>query len=210
MSPTDVASAQRRRGFWLRTLHRWHWISAAVSLAGLLLFAATGVTLNHAAQIEAKPDTEHRTATLPPPLLAALGTRDAGEAPLPAKVERWLDGELGIALRGRQGEWSPEEIYLSLPSPGADAWLSIDRDSGAIEYERTDRGAIAYLNDLHKGRNAGPAWAWFIDVFALACVVFSITGLCLLQMHARQRPGTWPWVGLGLLLPVLLALLFVH
>lgn len=210
MSPTDVASAQRRRGFWLRTLHRWHWISAAVSLAGLLLFAATGVTLNHAAQIEAKPDTEQRTATLPPPLLAALGTRDAGEAPLPAKVERWLDAELGIALRGRQGEWSPEEIYLSLPSPGADAWLSIDRDSGAIEYERTDRGAIAYLNDLHKGRNAGPAWAWFIDIFALACVVFSITGLCLLQMHARQRPGTWPWVGLGLLLPVLLALLFVH
>jgi hypothetical protein len=125
-------------------------------------------------------------------------------------VERWLDAELGTALRGRQGEWSAEEVYLSLPSPGADAWLSIDRDSGAIEYERTDRGAIAYLNDLHKGRNAGPAWAWFIDVFALACVVFSITGLFLLQMHARQRPHTWPWVGLGLLLPVLIALLFVH
>jgi hypothetical protein len=210
MSPTDVASAQRRRGFWLRTLHQWHWISAAVSLAGLLLFAATGVTLNHAAQIEAKPRTQQRSATLPPPLLAALGTRDAGEAPLPAAVERWLDAELDIALRGREGEWSAEEVYLSLPSPGADAWLSIDRETGGIEYERTDRGAIAYLNDLHKGRHAGPAWAWFIDVFALACVVFSITGLCLLQMHARQRPGTWPWVGLGLLLPVLIALLFVH
>lgn len=210
MSPTDVASAQRRRGFWLRTLHQWHWISAAVSLAGLLLFSATGVTLNHAAQIEAKPRTEQRSATLPPPLLVALGQRDAGEAPLPTKVERWLDAELDIALRGRRGEWSAEEIYVSLPSPGADAWLSIDRDSGAIEYERTDRGAIAYLNDLHKGRHAGPAWAWFIDVFALACVVFSITGLCLLQMHARQRPGTWPWVGLGLLLPVLIALLFIH
>jgi uncharacterized protein len=210
MSPQDVAGAQRRRGFWLRTLHQWHWISAAVSLAGLLLFAATGVTLNHAAQIEATPRTEQRSASLPPPLLVALGTRGEGEAPLPPKVERWLDDELGIALRGRQGEWSAEEIYLSLPSPGADAWLSIDRETGAIEYERTDRGAIAYLNDLHKGRNAGPAWAWFIDVFALACVVFSITGLFLLQMHARQRPGTWPWVGLGLLLPVLLALLFVH
>ena len=210
MSPTDVASAQRRRGFWLRTLHQWHWISAAVSLAGLLLFAATGVTLNHAAQIEAKPDTEQRTATLPPPLLAALGTRDAGEAPLPPKVERWLDDELDIALRGRQGEWSAEEIYLSLPSPGADAWLSIDRASGEVEYERTERGWISYLNDLHQGRNAGPAWGWFIDVFAIACVVFTVTGLFLLQMHARQRPSTWPWVGLGLVVPVLLALLFIH
>ncbi len=210
MSPSDIAAAQRRRGFWLRTLHRWHWISAAVSLAGLLLFATTGITLNHAAQIEAQPRTEQRTATLPSSLRAALGRRDSGEAPLPATVERWLDAELGIALRGRDGEWSPDEIYLSLPSPGADAWLSLDRATGAIEYERTERGAIAYLNDLHKGRNAGPAWAWFIDVFALACAVFAITGLCLLQLHARQRPGTWPWVGLGLLLPALIALLFVH
>lgn len=210
VTSTDVATAQRRRGFWLRTLHQWHWISAALSLAGLLLFALTGITLNHAAQIEAQPRSERRIATLPPPLRAALGTRDDGEAALPAKVEDWLDAELDIALRGRNGEWSPEEVYLSLPTPGADAWLSIDRESGAVEYERTDRGWIAYLNDLHKGRNAGPAWRWFIDLFALASLVFSITGLCLLQLHARQRPGTWPWVGLGLLLPVLITLLFIH
>lgn len=210
MRANDVSAAQRRRGFWLRTLHRWHWISAAVSLAGLLLFAATGVTLNHASQIEAKPRVERRAAMLPPALRAALGTREEGEAPLPADVEKWLDEELDIALRGRNGEWSPEDVYLSLPSPGADAWMSIERESGAIEYERTDRGWIAYLNDLHKGRNAGAAWTWFIDVFALACVVFSVTGLFLLQLHSRQRPGTWPWIGLGLLLPALIALLFVH
>lgn len=210
MSPADVATTQRRRGFWLRTLHQWHWISSAVSLVGMLLFAITGVTLNHAGSIEAQPRTEQRTDTLPPALLAELGKRAEGEAPLPPAVEDWLDDRLGIALRGRAAEWSAEELYLSLPSPGADGWLSIQRDGGAVEYERTDRGWIAYFNDLHKGRNAGPAWAWFIDIFALACVVFSITGLFLLQLHARQRPGTWPWVGLGLVLPVLLALLFIH
>ena len=40
------------RSYWLKTLHQWHWISAAVSLALMLLFSATGFTLNHAAQIE--------------------------------------------------------------------------------------------------------------------------------------------------------------
>ena len=76
---------------------------------------------------------------------------------------------------------------------------------------RTHRARLDLLpNDLHKGRNTGPAWAWFIDVFAIACIVFTVTGLFLLQMHARQRPTTWPWVGLGLLVPVLLALIFVH
>ncbi len=103
-----------------------------------------------------------------------------------------------------------DEVYLSLPRPGGDAWLSIDRGSGDVEYERTDRGWISYLNDLHKGRNAGPAWGWFIDVFALACVVFTVSGLFLLQLHARQRRTTWPWVGLGLVIPLLLALIFIH
>ena len=107
-------------------------------------------------------------------------------------------------------EWSEQEVYLSLPRPGGDAWLSIDRTTGAVEYERTSRGWIAYLNDLHKGRNAGAAWRWFIDIFAIACLVFCITGLFLLQMHARQRPSTWPYVVLGLVLPLLLALLFIH
>ena len=41
-------------------------------------------------------------------------------------------------------------------------------------------------------------------------MVFTVTGPFLLQLHARQRRMTWPYVGLGLLVPVLLALLFIH
>ena len=46
---TDAAAPARpktalnaRRSFWLKQLHQWHWISAALSLIGLLLFAVTG------------------------------------------------------------------------------------------------------------------------------------------------------------------------
>ena len=81
---------------------------------------------------------------------------------------------------------------------------------GKIEYERTDRGWIAYFNDLHKGRHAGPLWGRFIDLFALACVLFSLTGLALLWLHGRQRAMTWPLVALGFVLPLLVALLFIH
>ncbi|MFT4248214.1 MAG: PepSY-associated TM helix domain-containing protein [Pseudomonas sp.] len=207
---TDLATARQRRGFWLRTLHQWHWISSAICLIGMLVFAATGLTLNHASRIEAKPAVTSRSATLPAPLLHALGARQDGNAPLPGRVVAWLDREFSIALGRREAEWSGDEIYLSMPSPGADAWLSIDRASGAVEYEATDRGWISYFNDLHKGRNAGPAWGWFIDLFAVACLVFCITGLFLLQMHARQRRMTWPLVGLGLIVPLLIALLLIH
>ena len=204
------ANARSRRGFWLRTLHQWHWISAAICLAGMLLFAITGITLNHAARIEAAPSLIQHQAEVPAEVLASLRDVDGDRAPLPAPLRRWLHDEFGLVAGRREAEWTQQDVYLSMPGPGRDAWLSVDRHSGVFEYERTDRGWVSYLNDLHKGRNTGPAWAWFLDVFAIACIVFTLTGLFLLHMHARQRRTTWPWVGLGVVIPVLLALLAIH
>jgi hypothetical protein len=194
--------------FWLGTLRQWHWISSALCLAGMLLFAVTGITLNHAAQIEAKPQVTTRLAQMPEPLQASLHDKMPTQG-LPLALRQCLEAELSIRLDGRDAEWSDGELYIGLPRPGDDAWLSLDVESGALEYESTDRGWIAYLNDPHKGRNTGTAWFWFIDVFAVLCVVFSLSGL-LLQRYAGNRPSTWPMVGLGLVLPVLLALPFIH
>ncbi len=207
-----ASAGQPARAWWLKTLYRWHWISSAIALMAMLVFAATGLTLNHAAQIEAHPVVVDRKATLPAALLAAHAPR-AGEqrdAPLPTDLADWVAGALKADVRGRPAEWSADEIYVALPRPGGDAWVRIARDDGRAELEDTDRGWISYLNDLHKGRNTGAAWSWFIDAFAIACLVFTITGLVILKMHAGNRPGTWPLVGLGVVLPMLLALLFVH
>lgn len=193
----------------LRQTARWHWISAAVSLIGMLLFAATGITLNHAGAIEGTPRRTERTAQAPEPVLQAL--RGAGAGALPAVARDWSREALEATIPAAAGvEWSDEEAYVALPGPGSDAWVSIDLASGEALYERTDRGPVAYLNDLHKGRNTGPAWSWFIDIFAIACVVFCVTGLILLQLHAHARRSTWPLVGAGLLIPLLLALFLIH
>jgi hypothetical protein len=199
----------KQRAFWLRHLHLWHWVSAALSLVAMLLFAATGFTLNHAGDIEAKPAVSRKEATLPAPLLSQLKA-GTDKAPLPAEIASFIGKQIGVDTGDRPGEWSDDEVYVALPRPGGDAYLTIGRKTGAIEYELTSRGWISYLNDLHKGRNTGPVWGWFIDVFAAACIVFSLTGLILLYLHARTRPMTWPTVAIGLVLPVLLALLFVH
>ena len=66
------ATSKSRKAFWLKQLHMWHWMSSAVSLIGLLLFAVTGFTLNHASWIGAKPDVTTRTAELPATLLSQL------------------------------------------------------------------------------------------------------------------------------------------
>ncbi|WP_369751223.1 PepSY-associated TM helix domain-containing protein [Novosphingobium sp. AP12] len=202
---------KKARAFWLKQLHTWHWASAAISLAAMFLFSVTGITLNHATSIGAEPVVTKSAGQLPPALLGKLHAPGDAADPLPAEVSKAVAAVVPLDPSGRPADWSADdEVYVAMPGPGRDAWVSIDRASGAVAAEVTDRGWISYLNDLHKGRNTGDAWFWFIDLFAVACVLFTLTGLLLLQLHARHRPMTWPLVGLSLIAPLLLALLFIH
>jgi hypothetical protein len=199
------------RAFWLRQMRQWHWISAAICLIGMLLFAVTGITLNHAGRIEARPVVSERTATMPAQLIESLkALAVTGKATVPDPVAGWSSTVLRVDISGREAELSPGEVYIALPRPGGDAWMSLDRKSGEARYELTSRGWISYLNDLHKGRNTGTAWSLFLDAFAVACIVFCVTGLVLLQLLSHARPSTWPLVGLGLLVPVLIVIAFIH
>ena len=209
-SRLDV-NKKRQRAFFLKQLYQWHWISSGLCLIGMVLFALTGVTLNHAGQMESTPSIITREGKLPSEGLSALsGQPAATKAPLPEAVADWIRRGMGINVFNRDTEWSAKEVYVALPRPGGDAWMSIDRDSGAVTYELTDRGWIAYLNDLHKGRHTGTVWTWFLDIFAGAAIVFCLTGLLLLQLHSTKRPATWPVVGLGFVIPVLLLVIFIH
>lgn len=204
-------AGQQRRSFWLKQLHQWHWISSAACLIAMLLFAGTGITLNHAAQIEAHPQVSTRQAQLPPDVLSQLTAQKHGDKdPVPDNLKNWLERQMSISVDRQPGEWSDDELYVALPRPGGDAWLRVDLGNGKVEYEKTDRGWISYFNDLHKGRNTGAAWSWFIDIFAVTCLVFCITGLFLLQLHSGNRPITWPLVGFGLVVPLVLAIVFIH
>ena len=209
-------SAARKPGIpasWKRQFHTWHWMSSAICLIGMLLFAITGITLNHAASIEGDPEVTTVESSLPSAALEALQAvpeNAGGETPVPPEVDEWLAEELGVSTAGRLPEWSDLELYVPLPRAGGDGWVAIDRDTGDVLYEDTHRGWIAYLNDLHKGRDTGTAWRWFIDIFAVATIIFSLTGFLLLQIHSRKRPSTWPIVGAGVIIPLFLLIFLRH
>lgn len=209
----QLAQGMQRTG-WLKTLLKWHWISSALCLIAMILFAATGITLNHASLLEAKPQVTRLKATAPQEALTEAAsfarTHDGAKAAVTPRMTAWLASNWKVNASGAQAEWAADELYVPMPRPGGDAWVRVGLEDGAAEYEVTDRGWISLLNDLHKGRNAGLAWSLFIDLFALACLVFCVTGLLILKMHAQNRRITWPLVGFGLLLPALIALLFIH
>lgn len=207
----EKAARSNRRAAFMRQLRQWHWISGAISLVSMLLFAITGLTLNHSSLFESKAATTTAEGTLAAEAVTALASGPkTGRAGVPADLASAVAAAIGIDVAGREAEWSDGEVYISLPRPGGDAWVSVERDSGAVTYERTDRGWVSYFNDLHKGRHTGQAWSLFIDVFAIVSIVFCVTGLLLLQMYAGGRPSTWPVVAAGLGIPLLIAILLIH
>lgn len=194
----------------LGSVRQWHWISAAVCMIGMLLFAITGITLNHAADIPATPQVTTVETTLPDNLLAQVNALPTGQTVLPDSLRQWLADKAVYPPSSVQAEYDDIELYVAWPGPGQDHWLTIDAESGELLYEGTDRGWIAYFNDLHKGRNTGAVWQWFIDIFSVVVIIFTVTGLQLLIRQAPHNASTWPVTALGALIPVLIMLVFIH
>eukprot|EP01034_Spumella_vulgaris_P044964 gene44964-55965_t len=161
----------------------------------MLLFAVTGITLNHAGQIESKPRVVRAQAQAPQALQQVLSERaqSAGKrSAVPPELAQWAHAQWGVSLAGREAEWADDEVYVSLPRPGGDAWLRLGLQDGEAEYENTDRGWIAYLNDLHKGRNTGAAWNWpvhFEDARGQPPLDLAQARAELMDRCRAERPG---------------------
>lgn len=143
-------------------------------------------------------------------LSAALATVETDTALAPELASE-LAREAGVSIPSETAALVEfEEMILDLGGPGVDATLTIDLVTGEAFYERIDNGFVAKLNDLHKGRDTGLAWGLLIDVTALACLIFCVSGLGLLVINAKARASTWPLTTLGLVVPVIAYILFVH
>jgi hypothetical protein len=197
------------RAFWSRQLRQWHWISSAVCLVLMLMFALTGVTLNHADVFESKGEPLVREVALPGALQQRL-SRLPPQAVVPDAVATEIRRLTGADVTARKAENQYGEIVFDLAAPGQDRVLTVDLNAATMTYEVTDRGLVALFNDLHKGRHSGSAWKLLIDLSAAFFVVFALTGFGLLWLHARTRISTWPLTALGLVAPIVVFLLLVH
>ena len=75
-------------------------------------------------------------------------------------------------FRVEDTDWS-----VAFKGPGYSADAIVDRATGRYELTETRMGFFAVLNDLHKGRDTGSAWARVIDLSAVLMTLVSLTGL---------------------------------
>lgn len=182
MSDAAAPSGGRRWPRWIRWLHIY---GSMLGLCATLLFAVTGLTLNHADWFESStPSVRTFDGTLP----VALLQPDVDKL---AVAERLREAH---ALRGMVTECAVDDAQCLVvwKGPGYSADATIERSDGRYRLEEARRGWMAVLDDLHKGRDSGPLWSMVIDASAVVLAFLSLTGLwLLLYLKKRRRSGLW-------------------
>jgi hypothetical protein len=181
-----VASRVHARVVWRRRLakaSRWlHIYGSMFSLAIVLFFAVTGITLNHQDWFAGREVTSTRQGSLD----ASWLRRPDGDVDRLLVVER-LRASAGVA--GAVADFRVEEdtADVAFKGPGYSADVVIDRATGRFEITEVRMGVAAIVNDLHKGRDTGTVWKAVIDIAAGLLVFIALTGLVLLYFAHKYR-----------------------
>ena len=164
-----------------------HWgllIHIYVSMVGftlVLLFAVTGLTLNHRDFGLGNPEITTKTISLPAELV---------EQPKADTISRYLQDLLGVPSAATDYREDESEIQVTFAAPGRRTLVTIGKADGVGEVEAETRGLLGKLDDLHKGLDAGPAWYWVIDIAAILLTISSLTGMVtLFSLRARRKSG---------------------
>jgi uncharacterized protein len=180
---------------WLRWLHIY---ISMFTLLVVLFFAVTGITLNHPDWVFGGAESaEDVTGTLP------AGWKQ-GETVDWLRVVEHLRAEHGV--RGRLGDYRMDETEgsLTFKGPGYSADCFFDPNTGEYQMTIVRQGAVGVLNDLHRGRDAGAAWALVVDLAGVFLTVVAITGIGLLWYLKKFRVKALATMAVGVVLAVVL------
>lgn len=174
----------------LASISRWlHIYLSMFSFAVLLFFAVTGLTLNHATWF----DGQERTSQFKGSVDAKWVKGDVAKL----DVVEYLRRTHHITGAVHDFRVDDSQCSVSFKGPGYAADASIDRGTGAYDMTETRMGFWAVMNDLHKGRDSGKAWAAIIDISAVLMTLVSITGFVLIFFLLKRRTSGLLWCAIG-------------
>lgn len=194
----------RRANFikWLRKVHGW------VGLWGAalgLLFGVTGFVLNHrAGPLHISPGA---------PRVSTLQLALPSPAPAtPREMAKWLRSQTDLKLPARMGRvqqepahavaWGdrttlqPEHWQMMFASPRESVMVEYWAGNDHLTLKRNDNALLATLTNLHKGVGMSIGWVLFIDSFAGALILLSLTGVLLwTELNKRKAVGAVLLIG---------------
>jgi hypothetical protein len=167
----------------LALVSRWlHIYLSMISFAVLLFFAVTGLTLNHP-EWSGKIITTQQKGKL---TASWVNRPDTGTI---AKLEvvEYLRRTHHIKANVDEFRTDDRECTVAFKGPGYSADVFINRETGAYELAESRAGLMGIINDLHKGRDSGHAWAVIIDISAILMILVSLSGILLICFVRKRR-----------------------
>jgi hypothetical protein len=188
-------------------LFRWlHIYLSMIGFALVFFFAVTGLTLNHADRFAGQVHNTQETGRMD---LKWVNSPDTARLDKLAIVE-YLRNKHAIKAAVSDFRIDDSQIGVSFKGPGYAADVFVDRSTGKYEVSKTTAGFIGIINDLHKGRDAGPIWSVLIDIAAILMALISLTGMILLLFLKRRRSNGLITAFFGLLIAYLVYKIWIH
>jgi hypothetical protein len=172
-----------------------------VSFAILLFFAATGLTLNHQDWFAGQQRTTMQKGTMNHTWL--------GQNVDQLRIVEQLRQANGIKAALGELQIDDGQVSVNFKGPGYSADVVVDRSTGSYDVTETRSGWAAVMNDLHKGRDAGPMWGKLIDATAVFMTLVALSGLTLIFFLAKWRRPGLVMLGVGAVACYLVYLTFV-
>ena len=185
---------------------RWlHIYGSMGSLALVLFFAITGITLNHQDWFANQQVTVERHGAIDSSLLRAAGPEGVDTLQVVESLRS------GGGVHGAPSDFRIDDAQCEVvfKAPGYEASALVDRRTGNFDLTESRMGFAAVINDLHKGRDTGAVWKAAIDVSAGLLVFISMTGLILLYFVHKYRLAGVILFGAGALASYLVYVIWV-
>lgn len=135
--------------------------------------------------------------------------------------------DIKVTLPETEGRFEKPEVKKILEEIGEDSYrthiqsasnlrifveggtININPETGAGYLEKIKRRSVFYeVNFLHYNAPK-KLWTWFSDIYAVALIIISITGLFILKgKNGITRRGAW-LTGIGIIVPLFLLYLYL-
>ena len=174
------------RTIWFYTQCRhWHGYLSAFAFLALMFFSATGIMLNHPDWFadDAGDPVSSSAQLSPDDLAAAKRTRDPGAA-----LALTLESKVSLPGAYASGDVDPRQAVLRFEGVKGATDVTVDMKTGHADLRIRKADSVSMLDDLHRGKGAGKAWQWLIDISGVVLLALSLAGYVLFfAMRSRLR-----------------------
>lgn len=203
---------------WRATLIAWHRDLGFLSVGLTLVYAVSGVAVNHRHDWDYNYATERGTRTLgvpsallgvPAPQVSALGggSLAAGEG----RLAREREGEVVAAIVRGLGRTAPPRKVI-WRGPTLMSLFFGEADADVVDYElttgaaqgvaKTERFLLRDMNFLHLNERSD-VWTWFGDAFAVVLIFLALSGAVVVKGRRGLTGRGGFLMAVGFALPVL-------